>query len=306
VIHGTAVIVGRFQVPVLSPAHQKLIQRAEEEWTNVVIFVGVPRLKVSFRNPLDYQTVAMMVSKRVPHATVLPLPDMRDNQAWVKTLETRAREVAVGSITMYGGRDSFLPTYEENGGTYPMVEIEETGEDSGTLIRYQESYAPLNHEYFRSGVIYASQRRHVAGLPTVDVAIVDRQKQMMLLAKKPGETRWRFVGGFYDPEQDRGLEHAAMREVQEETGLSVQQFPTYITSHRVNDWRYAGERDQIVTSLFLAINEDGAARANDDIAEVKWCTFEEIQGLFARSEIIEEHDILMKRLLDHPAFQELL
>jgi bifunctional NMN adenylyltransferase/nudix hydrolase len=305
-VHGTSVIVGRFQVAELSDAHKALIDYAYSERTNLVIFVGVSRLRVSFRDPLDFHTIEANLRQYARGAIILPLPDTRSDEEWVATLNQRIREIAVGEVRLFGGRDSFLDCYLKHSKQYKVVVVPEVEGVSGTQLREESGWYPLPSQDFREGVIYASQRKRPTGMPTVDVAIVDAHAKKMLLARKPGEDKWRFVGGFFDPEQDRGLEYAAMREAREETGLQLKQFPKYITSHKVDDWRYRGERDQIITSLFLGINEHGAAKAQDDIAEVRWFPLSEIEGLFQDDQIQGEHDILMKRLLDSPVYQELL
>ncbi len=131
---------------------------------------------------------------------------------------------------------------------------------------------------------------------TVDVAIVDYDNFKMLLARKPHETLHRFVGGFSDPNSE-SFEHDAKREVLEETGLTLEHLK-YIGSAKIDDWRYRNEKDKIKTMFFAGCYVFGAPQANDDIAEVKWFTFETLFSEGAENLLVPNHRILLKMLLE--------
>jgi bifunctional NMN adenylyltransferase/nudix hydrolase len=101
----------------------------------------------------------------------------------------------------------------------------------------------------------------------VDIAVVN-DKMEVLLARKPDEKKWRFIGGFSDP-RTPSLEEDAKREVQEEAGIEVEVI-SYLGSTMIDDWRYRGEQDKIKTALFLAKYIFGKPEGADDVAEVKW------------------------------------
>lgn len=92
--------------------------------------------------------------------------------------------------------------------------------------------------------------------------------EVLLCSKGAIGDGWGFIGGFVDP-KDASLEDAAKREVLEETGLEIAT-PCYRGSHRIQDWRYRGREDQILTSFFTAKYLFGMPRAADDIVEVEW------------------------------------
>jgi len=90
----------------------------------------------------------------------------------------------------------------------------------------------------------------------------------VLLIKRGGEPfkgRWAFPGGFVD--EDESLEHAASRELLEETGLSG------VKLEQIGAFGDPGRdpRGHTVSIIFSAL-VDGRlnARAADDAAEAKW------------------------------------
>lgn len=109
----------------------------------------------------------------------------------------------------------------------------------------------------------------------VDCAIfTDDSYSKIYLAKKPGEKTLRFPGGFIDP-KDNSYEEAAIREAQEETGLKCK-IEKYIGSFKVKDWRYFGEVEQVMTTLFLMTRVSGNPAPHDDIAELHLCNIKDL------------------------------
>jgi bifunctional NMN adenylyltransferase/nudix hydrolase len=129
------------------------------------------------------------------------------------------------------------------------------------------------------------QERYPTVFATVDVVI--RKDGQLLLGRKPHQQKFRFVGGFADPALDHSYEDAARREAKEETALEVPAVK-YLGSTRIDDPRYRGTPDCIITHLFLAETFSGTPLASDDIAELRW--FDE-QALTA-SDFVDEHHVL--------------
>lgn len=272
------VIVGRFQVNNLHPGHLELFRQVSEKHDRVIVFVANPRTIPTKRNPLDFETRKKMIQADFPDFTILPLRDEKSDKYWSERLDDSIASVTqhTENVVLYGGRNSFVPQYY---GIHKVVELElgVTSPITGTEIREKASNRVMQSADFRSGVIYAASNRFRLVLPTVDMAIfhdVGDGTQSLLLARKPGETYYRFVGGFV--EKGETLENAVRREVYEETGLTVSSVQ-YLASQPVNDWRYAQDSDAgILTSLFIGWSPTLSGKPQDDIAELKWFKYDEL------------------------------
>lgn len=103
--------------------------------------------------------------------------------------------------------------------------------------------------------------------PTVDLIIemVDRpHRPVVLIERLNPPYGWALPGGFVD--YGESVEHAARREAQEETGLSVtliEQFQVYSDPSR-------DTRQHTISIVFLA-NASGEPKANDDAKAVALC-----------------------------------
>ncbi len=139
-------------------------------------------------------------------------------------------------------------------------------------------------------------KAYPCGLSCTDIAVI-KNNRYILLGRKKGETRWRFPGGFYDNEKpDLTLENAALRELEEETGLNFVTPPEYVCSLQVDDARYANDKDKIVTCLFLCNYINGEPEAKDDLEEVSWWKLSTISR--EKSELIHlPHQPLMVSLI---------
>ena len=122
---------------------------------------------------------------------------------------------------------------------------------------------------------------------TVDVVLIKKMtnaKQILLIARKnePFKSSWALPGGFVDENED--LEKAAVRELFEETGISIanaEQLKAFGKPHR-------DPRGHMVSVAFLAYaDENGVAVAADDAAAAKWFSLNDLPKLaFDHDEII--------------------
>ena len=265
-ISTVGVIIARLQTPYLHDGHKALLDHVTNKHFNVIVFLGIPRIQNTKRNPLDYNTRKQMIQVWYPNITVLPLEDNRSDEKWSANVDNNIRTIFPDkSALIYGSRDSFIPHYH---GKYVVEEFPIVGQHNATDIRAIGSEVVKQSEDFRAGVIYGIYKQRPVTYPTVDVVVVDGDK--ILLARKPSETLFRFVGGFVD-RTDPNWEAAARRELYEETKLSSLGME-YVCSQAVEDWRYAKEESGIMTTLFMthAWDQMGKPEASDDIAEVKW------------------------------------
>jgi len=266
------VIIGRFQVHELHKGHIALIENVLSNHKKVIVFLGISPVLCTRNNPLDYESRAKMIREKFSDLVIAPIKDINNDEKWSAELDRRIKEIfPIGSAVLYGSRDSFIPHYK---GKYKTLELEQEVFVSGTEVRKTASSEIKADVNFRSGVIYAAYNQYPRVFPTVDVVPIKGNK--FILAKKPAETKYRFVGGFCDPD-DKSFEASAKRELIEEIGdIEVSDFE-YITSQRVEDWRYASEVDSIITTLFACSYMWGRIEPRDDISEARWFTLKEFE-----------------------------
>lgn len=290
--YDVGVIVGRFQIYKLHAEHKNLISTVIGNHPKVLLFLGLSPCKTSFNNPLDFQARKQMIleefpADKYPNLNILYIKDEANDDVWSKKLDTQIRDLTGPNQTvgLYGGRDSFIPHYT---GKFPTIELEPGAYMSATELRNITSKTTRPTEDFRAGVIWATGNKFPINYPTVDIAIIDWNANRVLLARKPNEKLYRFVGGFADPASD-SYETDARREVMEETHVSVDDL-VYIGSKKVDDWRYRSELDKIKTMLFAATYQFGIPQADDDIAEVKWFNLGSIES----EDLVETHRPLLE------------
>lgn len=269
------VVIARFQTPKLHAAHRALLDTVLAQHPKTLVLLGTSPVKNTSRNPLDYATREAMVKAAYPGVLVLPLSDVPSDEVWSKRIDTAVYETFGGEVdaVLYGSRDSALPSYK---GGHEKKELPSSHKVSATDLREIAMSAIGKTEQFRAGVIYAAGARFATSYQCVDIVPI-RQDQKgvtyeVLLGRKRTDKQglWRTVGGFVSP-TDPSLEFAALRELGEEAGenLSCHQ-PRYVGSARIPDWRYRNEKDKILTSVFVAVVMYGAAKAGDDLDEVRW------------------------------------
>lgn len=229
-----------------------------------------------------------------PNLTIGYIKDQVSDAIWSANLDHLIQDHLGPNDTacLYGGRDSFIPHYK---GCFETRELVSDRYISGTEIRQMVSQAPESSASFRAGAIWATFQRYPSVYPTVDVVVYDSKEQRVLLARKTGETGYRAVGGFVSPEDD-SYEHAALRELREETGLTVGlDNLVYLGSRKVDDWRYRAEVDRIITHLYVGGYTMGAPKAADDIAETRWFAINKVNPEF---DLVPEHRHLWQMFLN--------
>ena len=124
---------------------------------------------------------------------------------------------------------------------------------------------------------------------SVDIVVarqIDGEEHILLIQRKhaPFEGCWALPGGFLDI--DETLEHAAVRELQEETGLdatSVEQIGTFSAVGRDPRWRV------ITTAFSASVSPNQTAVAADDAAACQWLpVHRSIKLAFDHAEIIQQ------------------
>lgn len=185
------VLVARFQVPTLTKGHLSALRQVQEKSDKMVVVLGCAAFP-SPRNPLNFEMRRDMLFEAPAEARpffVLPLPDVpEDNKQWSRNLDTLLRLVfPYADITLYGGRDSFLPCYKGSFKTQRLLHHEEY---AGTQAREDVTNGrPQNSQWFRAGVIWAvtnyrvlhgtesdSPERQLQGQPLAPVSTWDDRR----------------------------------------------------------------------------------------------------------------------------------
>jgi bifunctional NMN adenylyltransferase/nudix hydrolase len=287
------VAIGRFQIDELHEGHIAMLNTIMSNHKKVIIFLGVPAGDGGHRNPLDFQTREMMIKELYPSAIVMPIKDNRLDEVWSKNVDLLIDLTFGEPAILYGSRDSFLPHYS---GKHKTIELIEVKKYNSTEQRNSISKLNIYSRDFRRGIIKGVLQQRPITYPTVDITVYKPQTEEILLAKKPNETMYRFIGGFVDRE-DTNWEVAAKREFNEETGGNCEITDLkYIASGKINDWRYRNSESGIMTTLFLATYSYGFVKPTDDIEALEWVKPFEID---VDTEIMLEHRGLYKKLLTH-------
>ena len=194
---------------------------------------------------------------------------------------------------MYGSRDSFIEKYK---GPYKTELIESEIFISGTAIREGLKEKVISTYEFRCGVIYGANDRFFNAIPTVDVGLINikNDNYKILLGRKKNEDKFRLFGGFVDV-NDTSYENAAIRELKEEAGINIE-FGNlkYITSCKIDDWRYRKEKQKIITNLYITEYLWGTPTPGDDIHELRWFNMNTLK----KYDIMPEHHTLIGTILE--------
>jgi bifunctional NMN adenylyltransferase/nudix hydrolase len=257
------IVVGRFQTPALHEGHLDLLRQVAGKHKKVIVLLGLSPTKV---NPLDFEARKQMILREFPDFNVLYIKDCISDELWSKRLDGMIDDLLTPSQTaiLYGSRDSFISHYR---GTHETEELVPSTYVSGTEIRKEISRTVQSSFEFRAGVVWAMHNQWPKTYPTVDVVIYNTRGEI-LVARKPDETKFRFIGGFAMPNSP-SYEDDAIREAKEEAGVDIKDL-VYIGSFKIDDWRYRAETDKIKTTFFAAKYEGGGVMAADDVCEVKW------------------------------------
>lgn len=287
------VVVGRFQVAELSDAHKALINNVRENHKQVIIVIGVSPTLGTKQNPLGYTARMKMIQKEFPDVIISYLMDKSSDKEWSKELDFLIRAICpLGSVCLYGGRDSFISSYK---GIYPVFELAVIHPHAGTQIREDIGKEICDSIDFRKGIIYSCQNQYPKVFPTVDIAVTNKEGKgyIVLLARRKENSLLRFPGGFVDP-KDSNLEEAAKRELSEELDVGAEEM-NYVCSSIINDWRYNNTSEKIFTSLFQSNYSFGTGKPIDEFYNSEWIKLNKSSLDY----IEDNHKILFNNLINY-------
>jgi len=281
------VIIGRFQLPTLHIGYKKLIDEVFSLSDKVLILVGQSPVKFSENYPLPFNIIENNIKSEYLSITeVLPIYDRpveKDYDPWSSELDyflSTKYDPNQYDVTLYGSKDSFIEKYS---GKYKSIILD-------VDIRNEISKTPISED-FSKGIIYCIKNQYPISYQCVDTAII-KEGTEILLGRKKFQTKWRFPGGFVDPTDD-SLESASKRECLEECGdIELDDFQ-YISSQRIDDWRYRSETNKIMTSFYKCKYIYGRPIPNDDLEEVKWFKISDVD----KNNLVNEHNKLWDKLV---------
>lgn len=278
------IIVGRFQIPHPHIGHLDLINKVLDKSDRVLIFVGNSPANLNDKNPIPSYLLSQKIRFLDTKIEVRTIKDHPSDSHWSYTLDTEilTHTNSKDEITLYGSRDSFLTVYN---GKFKTEYIESLPNiPSSTDIR--NSVQPNNSEDFLNGMIFAQNYRFPIIYPTVDIFVYNMSYGTVLLGRKPGHHLWQFPGGFID--KGEKASEAAIRELSEECP-DIETTPLkYIDTFPIEDYRYRGTKDGVLTTLFKCYYQKGDLIAGDDLEELKWFTIKE-----ANEVIVNNHKKLL-------------
>ena len=273
-LKGTAVIVGRFQIPKLHKGHRALLY-AGLQYESLLVLVGSGPV-TDDHDPLPAAVRIAMLEKWLLPRTAQPysigvIEDHASDTVWYANLE-RLCEDEESPVLLGGEHDSFLKSYT---GSMPTRVVPSVPGISATQVRSR--VVPKNNRDFRAGMVYASRLPYPTSFQCVDMVIRNPRTDQYLMVRKPGMKTWGFVGGFVDP-TDFSLEDAGIRELREEVGLDQWEvgYPRYVASLRVVDWRYRNRTNQVMTAVMYAEYKSGKPYAADDVEECRWVSASDV------------------------------
>lgn len=289
------VVIGRFQVAELHKAHIKLLDEVKKNHKQMIIMLGIPIVLGQLDNPLPFPVRSEMLREKYPNSIIVHLSDMpSDNTGWSKQVDNLVRMLCpFGSVCLYGGRESFITSYN---GVYSTYELAIISDDEGNKARSDIGHELVNDVSFRKGIIWNSQNQYPRVFPTVDEAITrkDRGKIEVFMGRRKEGMGLRFPGGFVDT-TDEDLESAMRRERFEEIDIEASTQLVYVGSHRQLDHRYNTPDARIMTTLFQSEYVFGSGRAKDEFYETQW-----IEVSLKNINLIEEaHQALFTMLCAH-------
>ncbi len=287
---GSGVIVGRFQVPVINRAHERLIRKVQQKHEKIYL-VLCSNPAPSLSNPLDWEIrKALFEEKYGDSIPIIEMPDLPDDRIWSQELDRRIIALRPPRpVVLYGTRERFVSLYS---GQFPAEPLE-----APPIEIMQNTKLPrfTSLEDFCTGIFYATLRRYPTVYPTVDIALFSPDYRRVLLARKPNETGLRFPGGFADPEEDASFEDAAVRELEEECGPIEIEELTYLGSCVIDDWRYRYAPDAVISHLYACVMQGGEIEPGDDIVDASWYDMSQIQ----EEDIIPAHQPLFEMVVSY-------
>lgn len=295
----TGVVVMRAQIDGLHAGHRYLLSYVAKASDKLVIVFGRAPVYFTSKNPLPHKFRHSLILPLLhPSADILELDDHISDEVWSKTLDQLLEPYK--NVTLYDSREGFKDYYS---GKHRIETIDGLVGYSSTARR--KEIKELNNCFehnisFKQGIIYAVENRYPIVYPTVDIAVLRQDngndpKVEILLGYKKKHDQWFLPGGFVD-KKDNSILEAAGRELKEEVPGLNHHGLKFLSTHKVEDWRYQNTNDSIMTSLFVTWKMSGNDDPGDDLDGTGWFTVGDPRTL---NKLGKCHHILYDQILKH-------
>lgn len=270
------VIVARFQVAELHPGHIHLISHVLERHEEVAIVLGTRGGMRTPRDPLTFEERVEMIKQSLPeqHFTILQLSDHPESsEKWARSLDALIETAFPGrAAILYGARDSFIPHYLTK--KFPTREVKPVHSYSGTEVRKALKFSHTKEG--RTAIIHLMEHRPPLVYATSDLAIVDKTNEsVLLIGKNIHEGKLSFVGGFADKKDGTALCTAQREGMEEALGVGFGPLE-YVDSVVIDDPRYRGTSDGVMTTFFMTGYRGGTPFPGDDADFIRWVPYREL------------------------------
>jgi bifunctional NMN adenylyltransferase/nudix hydrolase len=268
-LDAVGVVPARLQVPRPHPGHDHLMEyvRQRHAPNNRMIALGTKRGLPTTRNELPYKVLEYMVREQYPDFEVERILDHPiSNRHWSQDLDKLLAEKHPGRrVILYGSRDSFLPQYT---GVHEIHEVPSIPSLSGTQIREMIDF-PTTEEG-RRALIWSVRNRFSINYRTVDMAIIDSQTDnVLLIGKDEHDGLLSFPGGFNDKKGATDQEAVEWEKGEEVPGIKTGPM-ILLGTKPIDDPRYRGTPDGVVTTFFRTNYIEGVTKGGDDAKMAHW------------------------------------
>ncbi len=274
-----AALAVRFQGKEIHAGQRALLAHVlkRHRSSNTLIAIGFTGGVATDKDPLRRDMVEQMIRQTWPHRNYR-IRFLKDNaigpEFWSRDFDKLANEEFPGeSPLLYGAADSFLKEYS---GKHEKVVIPTKPGVRGTQLR-QQAKLPQTKDA-RAALIFASQFRPPFAYSTTDLAIVNRKKRTVwLIGKRGHEGFLTFIGGHFQKGDGTGGRCALREQSEEVLGMRVGP-PKIIENFEIDDPRYRGSKDTVMTGFYESEYLSGTPVVNPD-EDADWTeevTFEEL------------------------------
>lgn len=330
----TAVVIGRMQIPHLG--HRQLLARALELGRDVVVVLGSAFKARDFDNPFNVQEREAMARSMFSvdenqRLTFVGVRDYQNGARWTKEVKRLVEQAGAGPRGLVGCHKDPTGSYLDDfagWAAYDEVAVIEGLNATGLrsayfgaptldaalavmapfvakpVLDYLATWALLP-EYLRRKqeweAVTAYRKKWPGTHLTADAVV--RMRDHVLLVRRAGDIGqglWAFPGGFLDP--DETFEHAAYRELVEETGfplLKAQLWRGFVREQTFGHPRRS-PRGRLVSQMFYFAFAGGEGplpevQAKEETLEVKWWPISQLTGL--EEQMFEDHFLALQAFL---------